>query len=99
MSEIFKNLNGKNLTVLIDSNETDSGTEKTTSGILIPKNSSGVNQYKLATVVQVGEDIKEKYKKGDRVMLVPEPREKPIEYNNEEVQLIPEGVIIGVVNA
>lgn len=101
MSSIVKRLNGRFLLVEIDKKEDESSQDNLTttkSGIIIEKKDegSGVLPFVLATVVSVGDELTERYKQGNRVMLVTQYRGEPIPYNDFKGVRIPEGSVIAV---
>jgi hypothetical protein len=94
---MLKRLNGKKLLVKIDKPDQQGDVIETEAGVYIPKETTGVREYKVATVVQAGEEIKNIYKKGDTLMLEPEARDRPITVDGETCDLIPEGAVIGII--
>ena len=98
--DIFKIVNGKMLLVIIDKKNDEGSLAITKSGIVYDKDSeSSIVQYKLATVTEIGDHGEmNKYTVGDRVMLLPETKERPLKINGKYGDLIHNGVVIGILD-
>ena len=95
--KIVKKLNGKSLFIKIDGAEDKKELQQTAGGIFIPHEAKNPDtQYRLATVLDVGEEVKDVYEIGDRIMIPPVAGEKQIEYNGQELTLVQHGNVIAV---
>ena len=96
-NKIVEKLNGKSLFIKIDGEENKKDLKQTDAGIYIPHEvKDPTTQYRTATVLDVGEEIKDYYEIGDRIMLPPIAGEKEIDYNGKKLTLVQHGNVIAV---
>ena len=93
---IYRKLPGKFLIVDIEQPKREEGIRKTESGIFMPDSVKETKGFRKATVIQPSDELKEEYKKGDKLHIVPVGREKEYKYDDLHYWIIPEQDVIGV---
>ena len=94
---IYRKFPGKFLIVDIEQPKKEGGIRKTESGIFIPDSVKETKGFRKATVIQSSDELKEQYKKDDKLHIVPVGREKEYMYNDLHYWIIPEQDVIGVI--